>query len=562
MIRLLALLLALPALASAAAPVAVAPASLSFIYQTGSDVLPQQALFISSAEAGNFSASRPIGTPWLLISTSAPNILGAYPVLIPVAVDPRGLGPGTYTSSITIRTTTSGTVSVPVTLQVTPATVLQAAGTGSLGIAIFDALTYPNGTIPLQSVAIFSSNPFIPVLLSSSTSTPWLSVRTTGSTVQVSVDRSKTPAGVATGSFSVAANGFAPRSIPVLFLSQGQFSAPPLTVTPNSLSFNGSGSQGLLLNAPAPTAFTAAATVQNGPGNWLSVNPAAGTTRAGVTVCANAEGLDPGDYQGTVVLNANGAVQSVPVTLTATAPSAPAITRLVNAATFQEGAVAPGEIVTLGGTGLGPACLAGLALQANGRVATSLGGTQVLFNGIAAPLVYAAANQVSAVVPYEIAGRSSTDIQVVMAGRSSNTVNAPVVAAAPGVFTADSSGSGPAAALNQDNSVNSPSNPAAKGSAIVVYVTGEGQTDPDGVTGKVTEVSPTPPITPEPRLTVTATLAGQPIKVEFAGQAPFFVSGVLQVNLRIPGDAPSGDLPLVVRVGTAGSQSNVTVSVR
>ncbi len=562
MIRLLALLLALPAFAAGSAPVAVAPASLSFVYQIGSGILPQQALFVSSAEAGNFSATRPIGAPWLLISNSAPNILGAYPVLIPVAVNPIGLGPGSYSSAITIQTTSSGTVSVPVTLQVTPAIVLQAAGNGDLGLAIFDSLGYPNGTVPLQSVAIFSSNPMFPVLLSSSTSTPWLSVRTTGSTVQISVDRSKTPAGVATGYFSVAANGFSSRSIPVLFLSQGQFSSPPLTVTPNSLAFSGSGSQGLLLDAPAPTDFTASTAVQNGPATWLSVNPAAGTTRAGVTVCANAEGLDPGDYQGSVIFNANGAVQSVPVRLTASAPSAPAITRLVNAATFQEGAVAPGEIVTLGGTGLGPACLAGLALQANGRVATNLGGTQVLFNGIASPLVYAAANQVSAVVPYEIAGRSSTDIQVVMAGRSSNTVTSPVAAVAPGIFTADSSGTGPAAALNQDTSINSPTNPAPKGSAVVVYLTGEGQTNPNGVTGMVTEVSPIPPLTPEPRLAVTATLSGQPVKVEFAGEAPFFVSGVLQVNLRIPGDAPSGNLPLVVRVGTAGSQSNVTVSVQ
>jgi uncharacterized protein (TIGR03437 family) len=557
MVLLLALLLALPALAADTLPVAVAPASLSFVYQLNTDVLPLQGLMIASTETGNFTASRPIGVPWLLIGNSTSNLLGTYPQLLTVGIDPRNLGPGLYTSAIAIRSA-SGTVTVPVTLQVTPQQVLQATP----GTAIFDSSAFPNGVTPLQSVLVLSSNPLTPVFLSASTTTPWISLRTTGSTVQVSIDRSKTPAGLAGGTFSIAANGFPTRSIPVLFLGGGLYTAPPLSVTPTALEFNGSGTQGLLVGAAAATEFTATAAVQSGAGNWLTVDPSRGTTRAGVTVCANAEGLTPGSYQGTIAFAANGATQTVPVTLTASAPAAPAITRIVNAATFQEGPLAPGEIVTLGGTGLGPACLVGLALQSDGRVATSLGGAQVLFNGIPAPLIYAAANQVSAVVPYEAAGRDSVDIRVVLSGRLSNTVPAPVVAAAPGVFTLNSSGSGPATAINIDGTTNSPSNPAQKGTAVVLYVTGEGQTNPEGVTGKVTTVSPVPPVTPEPRLSVTATLDGKPVKVAFAGQAPGFVSGVMQVNLDIPPDASPGELPLIVRVGNSASQSGVTLSVR
>jgi uncharacterized protein (TIGR03437 family) len=63
------------------------------------------------------------------------------------------------------------------------------------------------------------------------------------------------------------------------------------------------------------------------------------------------------------------------------------------------------------------------------------------------------------------------------------------------------------AALNQDNRYNAPSNPAAKGSYVSLCITGEGQTAPAGVTGKITTLSPTPPLTPQPLLPVECSLA-------------------------------------------------------
>ena len=81
---------------------------------------------------------------------------------------------------------------------------------------------------------------------------------------------------------------------------------------------------------------------------------------------------------------------------------------VVNAAGYQSGVVAPGEIVSIFGENLGPATLTGLTLDAKGRVSTTLGGVQVKFDGIAAPLIFVQKNQVSAVVPYEVAGHSST----------------------------------------------------------------------------------------------------------------------------------------------------------
>ena len=242
----------------------------------------------------------------------------------------------------------------------------------------------------------------------------------------------------------------------------------------------------------------------------------------------------------------------------------PNVTRMVNAATYLDADhISPGEIVTLGGTALGPASPAGLTLNSDGTVATGVAGVQVLFNGVPGPLVYASANLVSAVAPYELAGSDTASVQVVYNGVGSNVPpSVPVAAAVPGVFTANSAGSGPGAILNQDNSVNSPANPAPKGTAVVIYATGEGQTKPQGITGQVTTVSNTPPLTPEPAQPVTVQIDGQPATVLFAGEAPGLVSGVLQVNVQVPENARSGDLPVTISVGGIASQTGVTVSVR
>jgi uncharacterized protein (TIGR03437 family) len=147
-------------------------------------------------------------------------------------------------------------------------------------------------------------------------------------------------------------------------------------------------------------------------------------------------------------------------------------------------------------------------------------------------------------------------------GQSSNGIAVNVATTAPGLFTLNASGTGPGAILNQNNSTNSPSNPANKGDTIVVYLTGEGQTTPPGVTGKVTTVSSTPPLTPAPLLRPSVTIGAQPADFTFAGEAPGFVSGVMQLNVVIPLTAQSGDQAIVVSIGTQPSQTGVTVSIR
>jgi uncharacterized protein (TIGR03437 family) len=138
-----------------------------------------------------------------------------------------------------------------------------------------------------------------------------------------------------------------------------------------------------------------------------------------------------------------------------------------------------------------------------------------------------------------------------------------VATTAPGLFTTNASGTGPGAILNSDLSLNSAANPVARGDIAVIYMTGEGETSPNGVTGKVTTVaSPPAPLTPAPLLPVSVTIGGQPANWNFAGEAPGFVSGVMQLNVVVPTNIAAGDQPIVVTIGGVPSQQGVTVSVK
>lgn len=324
--------------------------------------------------------------------------------------------------------------------------------------------------------------------------------------------------------------------------------------------------------------------VQLAPGTyWMNVSPIAAFTQSYVcaSVGVGAAGNPPGnDGKGfSYALGAPSHVIFQPVQSsgqtgtsgdysqgvlisTASAPPAPSIAAVVNAASWQAGPVSPGEIITIGGTGLGPSTPSDLMLNDSGKVSTTLDGVQVLFNGIAAPQTYVSGVQINAVVPYEVAGATNLSVQVSAGGQTSQAFPLKLAGTAPAIFTANGSGTGPAAILNQDNSYNGPGNPAAKGSYVVLFLTGEGLTNPGGVTGKVTSISAVPPLTPQPVLSpVTVSIGGQPVFVAFYGEAPDMVSGVMQINVQIPANAPSGNLPVSVSVGGSGTQSGVTVSV-
>src|SRR6185437_2454556 len=151
----------------------------------------------------------------------------------------------------------------------------------------------------------------------------------------------------------------------------------------------------------------------------------------------------------------------------------PGSVALVNAASGVGGSVAPGEIVTIFGTGLGPDTPVIATPAADGSYAAQLGGTIVFFNSTPAPIIYSSATQVSAIVPYAMQAGGEANITVVYNGQALQDLFVPIASSAPGIFTADATGSGQAAVVNQDGSINSPANPAKLGTVVSVYATGE-----------------------------------------------------------------------------------------
>jgi trimeric autotransporter adhesin len=203
-----------------------------------------------------------------------------------------------------------------------------------------------------------------------------------------------------------------------------------------------------------------------------------------------------------------------------TLASAPSAITVVNAATLAQGPVAPSEIVTIYGSGFAP------------------GQTQLLFDGQPTTVFYSGAQQINALAPATLVPGIPTAIVVASNGATVASGSSSVVGASPGIFTL-AGGTGQAAALDQDGSLNSASNPAARGSVVTFFATGQGA----GVSA------------------VSLTIGDYPATLYYAGPAPGFV-GLMQINAQVPsGFAPAGVLNVVMTVGSATSQTGVSLVV-
>jgi len=236
-----------------------------------------------------------------------------------------------------------------------------------------------------------------------------------------------------------------------------------------------------------------------------------------------------------------------------------ALASVTNSASFAPTAVSPGEIVSIFGTNLGPVTgwnNADFGFDSStGALPTTLGGVKVTFDGVLAPIFYSRADIINVQVPFEVAGKSKTDVVVSYNGEDSTPVSLPVANASPGIFTYNGSGKGLGIVANQDGSLNSASNPAPKGSVVVVYLTGRGTVPYAIQTGKP---APTPPIDAGG---FTCQIAGADAPVAFGGWTPSAV-GLAQANVTVPTSTPSGEQSLVLNIGGATTQAGVTLFVK
>jgi uncharacterized protein (TIGR03437 family) len=231
---------------------------------------------------------------------------------------------------------------------------------------------------------------------------------------------------------------------------------------------------------------------------------------------------------------------------------------VAHSAGFGGPGVAPGEIVSIYGSFLGPSQgreNSGLD-PITGTLPGTLAGTLVSFDGKYAPLFYARGDQINLQAPYEIAGRSETVVRVRNQDLFSDSVTVTVVESVPGIYTVV--GGGQAIVLNPDNTINSPSNPAPREGAIVIFATGAGVVNPPLGTGQPAPGSPLS-YARSPNVVI---IGGQNATADFAGMTPGF-AGLLQVNARIPAGAPTGTaVPLQIGVNGVLSPEGVTIAVR
>jgi uncharacterized protein (TIGR03437 family) len=355
--------------------------------------------------------------------------------------------------------------------------------------------------------------------------------------------------------FSVQANaGSASRTGNIVVNGQTLVITQPsqtctLTVVPSTLTIPARGGNGSAsVNGGSSCSWSANSNQQWLESVWTSVN---GSGTVTVTAGPNTSG---NERMAAILVGSQAITVRQPAIIVRVVAES-----IVNAASFRPGAVAPGEIITIFGTGFGPSALRTLELTPDRTAVTKLlADTRVLFDGDAAPLIYTSEGQLNAIVPYAVSGRTNTQVQVEYLGVSSNVLQLPVAPASPAIFTMDASGSGPGAILNQDYTLNTIQTPAARGDIVQIFATGEGQTRPAGIDGRFA-LQPLP----SPLLPVAVTIGGRPATVMYAGAAPGLVAGLVQINVQVPVDAAPGPaVPVILRVGELVSREGVTLALR
>ena len=544
----------------------VTPRIMTFTTQTGGAPPATQSIQLASTDPNNqifyaTQVSTTNGGSWLSVANNA---TGQTPLSLQIVVNQGTLSPGTYSGVVEIRPVGLAPVKVPVTMVVT----------SNISIGVSPAsisFVTPAGTTPgPQVVSVTSQGGPAPFSVTALSTFNWLSVSPSSGTTPAQLIVSASAAGLPPATYDGAI------TISSSLASNPAFSIPAsmvvgpaqsLDVGPLSLAFNS------LAGDPAPpsqtikltpsngtTDFTATSEV-NGSNPWLKITPSSGKAPASISVTVDPANLTPALYSGTVTITPTGFPQVVvTVTYNVSGPPLPALSSVVNAANLLDGAIAPGEILVLRGSNTGGGGDPVIAqLNPDGSLPIVIGDTQILFDTVFAPILSVQTNEVIVVAPYEIAGQASTLIQVKRKGVYSNLLQIPVTATAPGVFTANV----PAlmnvgVILNADGTPNSAANPALPNTAITVYYTGDGQTDPPRTTNSVT---PTDPPIPAPLLVLTATIGGVATPVTAYGPAPGLFAGLSTATITMPTGLGPGPQPLFLISGMAPSQGGLFVYV-
>jgi uncharacterized protein (TIGR03437 family) len=236
-------------------------------------------------------------------------------------------------------------------------------------------------------------------------------------------------------------------------------------------------------------------------------------------------------------------------------PTPAGVTCVANTASMVPGPVAAGEIVSIFGAGLGPADPKSGTVT-NNSFDTSLAGTRVLFDGVPAPLLMVSANQINAVVPSPVRLRAQTVLQVEAGGKLLPPQTLDVALSSPAIFTLNGMGTGTGAVLNQDGTINSPSNPAARGSIVTLFANSIIAWQPamgDGLVLKTVQQSP---------FFANVTIAQLNAPVLYTGNSPGSLTALWQLNVLVPQIPFTGAALQLKIAGPNNLTQRVTIAIR
>lgn len=209
---------------------------------------------------------------------------------------------------------------------------------------------------------------------------------------------------------------------------------------------------------------------------------------------------------------------------------------VTNSASFQR-SLSPGGLVTIFGKGL--TSVTGVRVADKAPLPTELEGTQVLMNGVAAPIL-AVANvdgreQINVQAPFELLVDPYDycwPLALVevrnrgVGGFAFVETSSGGLWGRAGIFTSEGR---PLILHAADWSLVDDEKPAERGEVLVMYATGLGVVDPPGKTGIPAPASPLSR-TVRPW---TVSVGGTPAELLFSGLAPGYI-GLYQVNFRVP----------------------------
>ncbi|MBL8216315.1 MAG: hypothetical protein JNK87_36690 [Bryobacterales bacterium] len=569
---LVSLLALLPALAQTLPSLSVTPANLSFSFTIGTTTLPAaQTLAIKRSGSGtalDFTASVNPPAPWLIVTPTT----GKTGTSISVRVNPTSLAAGSYVTVLQIDAVgSSGPITAgveliirnpPPTMTATPASLSYTWQTDAASQPAAQTVTLSTSGEPYSfSVAVAATGG------SWLAATPAVGVVLSGSAVPVavSVDTTGLSPGTYTGRITLTSLTASNKTLTVtVTLTVTPGTAVISSIWPNAAPI---GSNDLTITVRGSHLFKASVIKANSTdltATWISTGVMLATIPKALLTAQAA-------LQVTVLNSPQPASNALTFTVT---PPGPQVQTVVNAASFvtdlPKPVLAPGEIITIFGSGMGPTTGIQASPSSNAfptTLGTPAGMVEFEINSawVAAPIIFLQANQINCQVPFTLPVGTDLKMRVTYNALTSTNFLFDGAAASPGIFTVDSSGRGQAAALNYDAtklaySLNSAANPASKGGVLIFYLTGAGAISPaPSPEGALSGTSPLPTLSSVPSVTI----GGDAASVLSATAVPGALGGLVQLNVTVPTSVSAGkDLAVVITIASRSTPATATVSVK